>query len=513
MRKKATAAGSGLSIKRILGVLVPLVIIVFLTLQQANFLLSRSLLIAFGDTESTYRSAWFEWDGDIVAKDVAILPTGDDDAYTLRFERVHMETPGWFWFLRNTFDRKLKHAKLDRIHITLSGGTSTSPFDPTLGDLGPFSLAVPSPFEAEGCLRNIAFQREELAGMGLTPGPTTLEFDYRVDGSKLATAIVLDTPGVSRVRYERDEQLGGPINALLIDQYATHARSERWVVEDQGFVKARNAWCAKRDRTTADDFLVRHLDSIERLLDIEGVGVDAASRVAYAAFARDGGSIAFDGRYITPMHSDTFYEDRGTGDMLAQLDATLERNGQRTALAWSRFDPIPLAGYEDSEDAVFALLQRERALQAPPPDDVMASATLGGAGARAAAPTVAARTPAVTTPQTTTVPAPTAVPVAAPAVAPTPATATPPPAAASAVATPPTVASTAAPPTGITLAWSDLARYKGQRMRIWTRQNPPRNVELLEVGSQQIRVQARLGGGHAQYSIGRDSFARAVLLP
>ena len=488
MKKSSTA--SRISLMRILGVLGPIVLIVFLVLHQANFLLGRSLLIAFGDNESTYSNAWFEWDGDIVAKNVSIHPSGEEDDLTIRFESVHLETPGWFWFVRNTFDRKLARAKLDRIHVTLRGGATTNPYDPTLGDLGPFSLISASPFEAEGCMEDGYWLREELVEMGLQPGPTTLEFDYRIDGTQLLTTITLDTPNVSRVRYDREEQLGGRINALLIDQYASFAKSERWQVEDQGFVKARNQWCAKKDGTTTMQFVQRHTDSVERLLEMYGLAVDAATRDAYAGFARDGGKLIFEGDYMQPLHSDLFYDLRATGEALPGMTSRIEHGAKRVALSWSEFDPRPLAGYETDENgATFALLQRERGASAPAP-------ATGSVVAPAATPPIAA--------STTT--AASKAPEKAPVTNTTTASVAPPAPAAATTAS-------IAPPTAVELRWSDLAQYKGQRLRIWTRHNPPRTVELLEVSGQQIRVQARLGGGHAQYSIWRESFSRAVTLP
>ena len=146
---------SGRSVLRVGIVLVGVIALVFLVLQQVNFLVGRSLLIAFGETESTYRRAWFEWDGDVTAQDVVVYPDGTDET-ALRFERVHVETPGWLWFLRNTFDRKLRIAKLDRLHVTLQGLDTAAGMDPTFGDLGPIGALSASPFEAEGCAQDWA---------------------------------------------------------------------------------------------------------------------------------------------------------------------------------------------------------------------------------------------------------------------------------------------------------------------------------------------------------------------
>lgn len=485
---KNNASGPRGSLMRILGAVGFVAALAFLLVDKANFLVGRSLLIAFGDNESTYGRAWYEWDGDVVASNVAAHPNGSEDKDTLRFERVHLETPGWWWVAYTLYDRRLRRTRLDRIHVTLDGGTTTSAYDPTLGDLGPFSLVSASPFEAEGCMEDTYWLREELVEMGLQPGPTRLEFDYRVEGTQLLTTITLDTPGVSRVRYDREEQLADRINALVLDQYASFAKSERWQIDDQGFVKARNLWCTKKDGITTMQFVQRHTDSVERLLETAGLAVDTATRDAYAAFARDGGTLVFEGDYAQPLHSELFYDLRASGEALPAMNGRVEHGATRVAVSWSEFDPRPLPEFSGDDGGTFAVLQRERGSDAP------MGAIISPLGTAPIA--VRATTPA----STTVVAAPPAAPIGPVAAVRTPAPA---------VATLPTVA----PTTAIELRWSDLAQYKGRRIRIWTRHNPPRTVELLDVGAQQIRVQARLGGGHAQYSIGRENFSRATLLP
>ena len=209
MVRKASARRSSISVVRVLGVLalvlVPLLALGFLVVQQANFLVGRSLLIAFGDAESTYRYAWFELDGDVVAKELVVYPSDESREVSVRFDSVHLDTPGWVWFLRNTFDRTLAHAKLDRLHLTLSGVTSNDGVDPTLGDLGPLGALSASPFEAMGCFNDDLWIQSELEAMGLMPGKTSLDFDYQMKGQELLTVIVLHTPEVSTARLERRE--------------------------------------------------------------------------------------------------------------------------------------------------------------------------------------------------------------------------------------------------------------------------------------------------------------------
>lgn len=82
---------------------------------------------------------------------------------------------------------------------------------------------------------------------------------------------------------------------LSLDLAQTTTTDEHWQVQDQGFVKEGNAYCAKRDGTTEADFVLRHVQSVKRLLAIEGLVLDEGSVATYADFARRGGAISFGG--------------------------------------------------------------------------------------------------------------------------------------------------------------------------------------------------------------------------
>lgn len=526
-------SGSKSSLLRILGVVGAVLAVVFLTVQQANFLLSRAMLIAFGDSETTYRSAWFEWDGDIVAKHVVIYPYNLGEDVTIRFERVHLETPGWFWFVRNTFDRKLKFAKMDRIHLTLEGGSSDTGFDPSLGDLGPFGLDSASPFEAEGCATDGMWVREELVQMGLDPGPPRLEFDYRVEGNSLLTTISLEAQGASRVQLDRTAQLPTRVNALLMDQYPHLVQSERWQVQDQGFVQARNRHCAKKDGIDERTFVARHVATVSRLLETAGIGVDAASREAYQAFARRGGQLVFGGSYAPAIHSEEFYDLRDTGEAWARMqNATLARDQRQVAVQWQHFEPRPLEGLDEA-DSTWAALRRERPVEATAAASTAATAVVPTAAppARTASPvSTTSAVPAQTGAGTSTTAAAPAAASAQPTASTAPAAASAAPIASSAPAAgntapiasaapaagstePPRITSAAAPARVESfLAWKDMAAYEGQRVRLWTRRNPPRLVQVLSVDGDSLRISTRLGGGNAEYTVQRASFLRARAL-
>ena len=63
-----------------------------------------------------------------------------------------------------------------------------------------------------------------------------------------------------------------------------------------------------------------------------------------------------------------------------------------------------------------------------------------------------------------------------------------------------------------TLGWEDLAAHRGKPLRLWTVHNPPRTVVLLEVTGDEARVRAKLGGGHAEYTVQRAGFIKATVV-
>jgi hypothetical protein len=470
---------SGRSVLRVGIVVVVVLAAGFLAVQQVNFVVGRALLVAFGpDTDSTYRRAWFDLDGDITAQDV-VLHLGADDEAQIRFASLRVETPGWFWFARSMFDRRQKVAQLERLHLTLEGMDTGAGIDPTLGDLGPIGALSASPFEAEGCAADGMWTRTELSDMGLMPEPTTLDFDYSVQQTELVTKIALGTPGVSSVRFERHETLAKPMNALLLDNVATTTRSERWEVSDQGFVKARNAFCAKKDGVDTATFIARHVDAVQRLLQTRGLAVDAATLAVYRDFASIGGQLAFGGGYAQPLHSSELYGARDDGSAMLRMNGVLEHGTQKATAQWSRFAPRPL---DPKADSTWAAIQAEGgashgAMQTP----VAIATTVDTAAIPAAAPTAHALPGAVTT-----------TPDGRPLASSLP------------------VAQLASP--GAMLAWSDLPRYQGHVMQVRTMHNEPRTAVLMAANAGEAQVRASVGGGHAEYRIKREAFISATLI-
>ena len=494
MARTKTAAAKPVDFKRILGVVFGIAALVWWSLDRAEYFISRSILVAYGDMEASFRGAWFEWDGDLYAKDFRIL---DDETgeMLVRADYVVAETPGWHWVIPNLILRKRTHRiRIDRIRLALLNVEQHEEHtDPTLGDLGPISVDNASPFDAEGCSNTLSWRRFELAELGLVAGPSEVRFDYDINGKDLDVEILLEVPGVSRTRVTRKEQMMGGSNALVLDHMQTQVLSERFEVEDLGFVAARNRRCAELAGIDEASFVRRHLESIERVFAHEGFGVSAQAMAGYGDFARNGGSFAIDLAYSPPLYSNEFYEQRLTAEVLPRLQAHFERGGRSYPLEPGLRTERPLADY-DSRVATWILIERERAAQGR-----RASATASTADAlllETPSTSVAALTP--------------------------PITAVSPPAAASASSSVrPTVTAAVEnnddwAPDIIEqpdrLPWEALAGMSGERVRVWTRHSGPRVVELLAVESGQLKVRAQMGGGAAEFRIQREAFLYAKRL-
>jgi hypothetical protein len=475
----------------VLGLLVGLGALGYQAHRQASVFAQLALNAVFSNADTEAHGIWFAPNGDIVAKDVVLYLNGPTlanadmdptatpgaDASTLRFERMQVRTPdGWMFFLRNVLDRNLDKAQVTDLHVSFDGFDTQSGMEPSLGTFGPIGALSASPFESEGCLKHAYFLRSELGAMGLTPGATTLEVDVREADSRISTRMVLTTSGVSRTQYDREETIAKSASLLRLSELVTATQSERWDISDQGFVQARNAFCAKQDGVDPQTFVARHLASVQRLLETRGLVPDANSIAAYAEFAENGGHLAFGGSYPTPLHSSERKAARIIGTAWLRMQGKLEHGSLHSALQWHGTKPRPL----ETHGSTFAAMTRENG-GVPPAMGALSTRV----PAQVATATVPAPEPA----------APAPVAMAAPTA----------PKYASSLPVPPA-------PSGGRLAWEDLPRFQGHMVQVYTMHAEPRTAMLVSADGKEARVRARMEGGHADYRISRESFVRALLI-
>jgi hypothetical protein len=505
----------------------------WLAWHQAGILVDRALTIALGSGASTHRSLRLHPDGRIVVEDLVFRPAGEP--HPVRVERVLMETPGWRWFLRNALDPELRDARLDRLRLSLNGVSVDDDGALPLEDLGVFGVASASPWDADGCPPDVRWTSQTLAEAGLTPGRPSLQFDYRKDAGDLLVTVVLEHSGVSRLQWVRVGTLPGDAgNLLRLAAEPGLIRSEHWEVQDQGFVAARNRYCARKSEVDERRFVARHVESVARRLAMLGLEADDDTRTRYRRFALAGGKLSLSVALPRPMPASALRQLH-LSEAWSDTVATLDRNGDSGTLLWRRTATLPLPevasatstdmasqpalvdGFETGSPASEPpAMEPDLAAVPPPTTETQVEAP---EETRDEAPvTVAAVEPP---PEPAALPSPPAPPTASvdpetrPAIPPLTRFATPAPETATRAAI---LATARVAPTSPAasepkpLSWNELRSVRGRTIEIWTKHSPMRQVQILEYRDDAMKVSYRIkNSGEATFSIRRESFVRAVL--
>ena len=470
------------------------------TMQHANFVLGRSLLLAFPDWEVTYRSAWPVWSGGVVAKNVKLVPPDGESAGTFEFADVRLEVP-FFQYYRSGFSRA-RGALLNSIRdlqLEFHGGHGdlSEPFTRELALFGDVSAA---PFEAEGCLGDTAWLETELSDMGLKAGGTDLTLAFHNEDGRVIKEQMIHTPGAGRVELKRElvKHDNFPLFSL-IEGGGHELAADEWHLADEGFVAARNRHCAQKDGISTTQFVQRHVQSAKRLLEVVGLAPQPKLEEAYRAYANGGGNLDLSVRYSPPIGAPLYGADDLSG-WLPRLQAQFAVNGKSTALTLTSVKPRPLPEIEDA--STYDLIQRETAAS----ESIANGSGTGESGNAPPAALSAAASAAATTV------APIPVAAAAPVVM---AAAPPKPVA-------PPAAQTQAPaafaddppqlPAGAISNYRGLAAYVGRNLTVHTHDREPIHVQIVRVigAGGDVLVRRYLRGGAFEYVLDRRSFDYAM---
>lgn len=503
----------------------------WLARHQAEVLVDRAFAIVLGPGARAHRSLQLRPDGEIVLDDVVFRPADGSDP--MRVERLLMQTPGWRWFLRNALDPELREARLDRLRLSLNGVRIDNDGALPLKDLGVFGAASASPWDADGCGPDVRWTRQTLVDAGLTPGSPSLQFDYHAQAGDLLASVTLESFGVSRLQWVRTGSLpSDPGNLLLLASEPSFVRSEHWEVQDQGFVAARNRYCADKSAIDERRFVARHVDAVAQRLAMLGLEADADTRDRYRRFALAGGKLSLSVALPRPMPASALRQLRQSAAW-ADTVTTLDRSGDVARLLWSRRATPALPSVATADASTGTALPQALAdgFEAVPSDSESVATDSAIAAVPAPttetqveapdempneAPTTAAATPPPAEPsRARTEPAPrtaSANPATRPAIPPLTRFATPRPETAARAAI---LASARAAPTRSApkaLSWNELRPLRGRTIEIWTRHSPPRQVQILAFDNDAVQVSYRIkNSGEALFSIKRESFMRAVL--
>lgn len=391
MRRRRTQAG--FSVKRVLAVVLTIALLGFWAVRHANFVLGRALYLAFPADDTTYRAAWPSLTGSISAKDVVFPAAQGSELKAFRFDEVRVEVP-MGQYLRSAFSRRGLLNAITEVRITLSGGRGEYGM-PFTGALGVFGAASSAPFEADGCAEDALWTSDELAQMGLKPEPTELVVTFKREQGRLSVEQTQRTPGVASVSYRGSMQMNDSYSLFSLRDGGRNALlGDSWSVRDEGFVAARNRYCAGKDKVTPEQFVQRHMAAVQRLLAVAGLQANAAMASAYRQFASQGGSLEFSVDYDPPLSAER-YADDNLGHWLGQMRGRFSVDAKPQVFGLEARPPQPLP--EEDEDAESGMTLVD-VLRAEGADPLQQAATDAASSASSAVPDGAVTTPAAAPP-------------------------------------------------------------------------------------------------------------------
>jgi hypothetical protein len=255
---------------------------------RANFAIDSALVYTFGYGQ-TYdvRGPRPSLSG-YTAKDIK-LQFDDGD---LLIKQVDVNI-GFWGMLKNSFSKRMD-SPVDRVSFVYSGILNPEGyafFDP-FGFIGPESASV---FEAEGCGEHWYWTNDELINtMKLSARPATMTVDFEKQGERVIRTTTFDTPGAGTATFAHTAIGIENDRTIFAIPYPGEFRGIKIRIKDAGFVRARNAFCAKFTGVTEAQFIDNHMASIQRIFLLNGVEASAQMLSVYREFATQGGELKLD---------------------------------------------------------------------------------------------------------------------------------------------------------------------------------------------------------------------------
>ena len=349
---------------------------------------------------TSVRNVGYSLNGHLRVYDTA-LDFGDN-SQGIKVREIDLETPG-FWWVAQQLLPKSKPSKASKLLDMASGGSDDwyYPETPTLTlhlrnvDWGDYTVGSLIPaldwvgsytgalFEAEGCPEDAFWSRDDLSGrLQLDPGRGDIQIRYEVTGDqRLSRKIHFGNSQLSDLTIESEYELPGPakhwLDLLWEDWRTTRIR---WTVNDHGFVKHRNQWCAEQAKIDVPSFIDRHLASVERILAANGLKADPSLMSTYKGYASEGLPLVWESN-LAPGRAFEDYEEQSFDAILSAMAATLTVGDQVTSYAVSE---IPERSFPDVRASTWEVIQIESGQRPAPP--APASAATPASVATAATP-------------------------------------------------------------------------------------------------------------------------------
>lgn len=255
--------------------------------------------------------------------------------------QVRVDT-GFFGMVKNAYSLSINKPvdKVALIYEDIRNPEGYALFD-EIGAFGPSSASI---FEAEGCGDNSYWSESELASsMGLSTMPATMKVEFSNEGNAVVKTTSFTAPGAGSATFiathnaieTRDSLFGIPRSGAL--------RKLGMTVSDDGFVKARNNYCAQITKVSVDQFIENHMASVKRILLAGGAKASDELLAVYRNFATNGGALEIDVDRTKAISSN----DPSLGDVLVSFKGEVRLGEQKAAYA---FELTPAMDWPEGSD-------------------------------------------------------------------------------------------------------------------------------------------------------------------
>ncbi|UXI66416.1 hypothetical protein [Tahibacter amnicola] len=237
--------------------------------------------------------AFFNLKGEVGVGNVKVvlpLPTGP---LTFSTDRVAIQTPGLMWLLRTSIlgpeeavpemlGFSFRNLVIDGLPDAAVQESVTGTYSGTL-------------FEADGC-KSALWSRADLREMGLAIGDTTHSLTMRRVGSDgIDIEVVQATPGAGAMNGTLNLKAPG-LDSNPAGIAAAAISAGALTFRDDGFIAARNAYCAKEAAIDEAGYVEQHMAAIRARLARRGLQADAPLEAGYRTYASKGGELTIRAR-------------------------------------------------------------------------------------------------------------------------------------------------------------------------------------------------------------------------
>jgi hypothetical protein len=260
----------------------------------------------------------------------------------IRISEIKMDMP-ITWFLASAytlgaFKPDLRYAKISYLNVQNPDGLSLANIHPLIGSR---TAALGESF---GCDDLNRITDTHFTAMGLSPGASNVITRFDLNRGELTQSDTLENQGVGmaevvkvgasrEVAQELFSRPGLP-NDLMV-------KSLSFRLTDQGFIGARNNFCAGKVGGNTAQYLAWNLASLERLAASEGIRISAKLRAMYQDYATHGGEITANVGFSKEMTTNEFVST-APADLIEHIGGDVRRGGLFVILELFKQDKIEL---------------------------------------------------------------------------------------------------------------------------------------------------------------------------